>query len=84
MSRLQAAGIPARVAYRAPWPPGLVASWLAGFPVVVPESRLKDAADLLEDAPSSARPILPRVLALLVLIAFVAPLLVSAVGWLTR
>ena len=52
--------------------------------MVVPASRVGDAEEILGDVESTARPILPRVLAILVLIAFLAPSLVAAISWLRR
>ena len=64
--------------------PSIDPIWRGGFPVYVPADRLGEARDLLADVPSSARPILPRAVAIIVLVAFVAPLLAQAVQWLTR
>jgi len=52
--------------------------------VLVPAVRVDEAKEILGDFESTARPILPRVLAIIVLIAFVGPLVVSAISWLTR
>jgi hypothetical protein len=83
-ARLRAENIPVRIAYGSPWPPFVDPVWRGGFRVLVPASRLEDASELLADVRSTARPLLPRVLAILVLVAFVAPLIVQAVASLTR
>ena len=84
MSRLRAAGMPVRMTYGSPWPPFVDPVWRGGFRVLVPAARWKEARELLEDVESTARPLLPRAVAILVLVAFVAPLLVQAVAALTR
>ena len=83
-ARLRAAGIPVRTPYGAPWPPSIDPVWRGGFPVLVPAARVDEACEILGDTRSTARPLLPRALAILVLIVFVAPLLVNAIRSLTR
>jgi hypothetical protein len=49
---------------------------------MVPEAELDEAKDLLAEVPSTARPILPRVIAIIVLVVFVGPLIATALNWL--
>jgi hypothetical protein len=83
-ARLRAAGIPVRIRYDSPWPPFVDPVWRGGFPVLVPSSRLAEAKDLLADVDSTARPLLPRVVAIVVIAAFVAPLIATALAAMTR
>ncbi|TMD59487.1 MAG: hypothetical protein E6I87_09310 [Chloroflexi bacterium] len=78
------AGIPVRTSYTSPWPPFVDPVWRGGFAVLVPEAQIDAAKDILGDVESTARPILPRVVAVIVLVAFVGPLVVSAISWLAR